>query len=43
MLGKILVIIFLPVICLLDWTFSDYPLSQFWEQNRKNFREFMGD
>lgn len=41
MLGKILVTIFFPIIALLDWTFSNYPLSQFWEVNRKEYKDFM--
>lgn len=43
MLGKILVTIFFPVIALLDWTISNYPLSDFWKNNRKGYDDFMKD
>ena len=43
MLGKILVTVFFPVIALVDWTISDYPLSEFWEHNRDGYNDFMKD
>jgi hypothetical protein len=41
MLGKILVTIFFPVIALLDWTISNYPLRDFWKHNRDAYNDFM--
>jgi len=41
MLGKILVTIFFPVIALIDWTISDYPLCDFWKNNRDAYNDFM--
>ena len=43
MIGKILVTIFFPVIALLDWTISDYPLRDFWKNNREAYLDFMKD
>ena len=43
MLGKILVTIFFPIIALIDWTISDYPLRDFWKNNREGYDDFMKD
>ena len=41
MLGKILVTVFFPVIALVDWTISDYPLRDFWKNNQEAYKDFM--
>ena len=41
MLFKLVITIFFPIIALLDWTISDYPLSDFIRQNLKHYRELM--
>jgi hypothetical protein len=42
MIFRILVTIFLPLIALLDWTFSNYPLRDFLSVNWNHYKEFMG-
>jgi len=41
MLFKIAITLFFPVIALLDWTISNYPLRDFLRQNLKQYRELM--
>ena len=41
MIFKIVITVFFPIIALLDWTISNYPLSDFIRQNMKHYRELM--
>ena len=41
MLFKIVITVFFPIIALLDWTISDYPLGDFISQNVKHYKDLM--
>ena len=41
MIGKILVTIFFPIIALIDWTISDYPLSDIFYHNWNEYLDYM--
>ena len=41
MIFKILVTVFFPLIALIDWTISDYPLRDFWKNNWDEYLDFM--
>lgn len=38
---KVLITVFFPLIALIDWTISNYPLSEFIDRNIKLYDEFM--
>ena len=38
---KVLITVFFPLIALIDWTISNYPLSDFIDINIKLYDEFM--
>jgi len=41
MLFKITITLLFPIIALLDWTISDYPLRDFWRQNLKHYLDII--